>query len=79
MKWECPSDNDGNIVLPALLSPSPCYAYVLMQVIDGCVCVNPGHLTKKTSGGTFAKIMVSEQSQTREDLSQAIAVQIVHI
>lgn len=50
-----------------------------LQVIEGCVCVNPGHLTKKASGGTFAKILVSKQLQVEEDMSSDIGVQIVHI
>ena len=43
----------------------------LLQVVDGCICINPGRLTKKTSGGTFGKIMVKSNSE--------IGVEVVHI
>lgn len=52
---------------------------LFLQVLEGCVCVNPGHLTKGSSGGTFAKITVSEQFQIKENYSSDIGVQIVHI
>ena len=55
------------------------YIFPNLQRLDGCVCVNPGRLTKKTSGGTFIKIIIKDQCQTKEDFSSDIGVKIVHI
>ena len=50
------------------------------QRVDGCVCINPGHLTKKAGGGTFAKISIPDQLPgIKPDLSSDIGVQIVYI
>lgn len=48
------------------------------QVLDGCVCVNPGHLTRKATGGTFVKLCIPELP-AKPDLTADVAVQIVHI
>lgn len=51
-----------------------------LQRVDGCICINPGHLTKKAGGGTFAKISIPDQLPgTKPDLSLDIGVQIVYI
>ena len=47
--------------------------------MDGCVCINPGRLTKKASGGTFVKIRVPDVSTDKTDFSSDIAVQIIYI
>lgn len=60
------------LILPSNLKP-------FAKVVEGCVCINPGHLTKKTSGGTFAKISVPDLQQPKQDLSSQISAQIVHI
>ena len=50
------------------------------QRVDGCVCINPGHLTKKAGGGTFTKISIPDQLPgIKPDLSSDIGVQIVYI
>ena len=54
-------------------------SFFLLQKIDGCVCINPGRLTKKASGGTYAKISVPDIPAIKEDLSSDIGVQIVYI
>ena len=43
------------------------------------MCVNPGRLTKKASGGTYAKIVVPDLPKIGDDFSSDIGVQIVHI
>ena len=51
-----------------------------MQKIEaGCVCVNPGRLTKKSGGGTYAKMLVSDQPALKQDFSNDFSVQIVCI
>lgn len=49
------------------------------QKMDGCVCINPGRLTKKASGGTYVKIRVPHMPTDKLDFSSDIAVQIVYI
>ena len=48
------------------------------QVVDGCVCINPGHLTKKATSGTFAKLAIPELP-AEPDLTSEIEVYVVHI
>ena len=48
------------------------------QVLEGCVCVNPGHLTRKKTGGTFVKLVVPELP-AKPDLSSEVAISVVHI
>ena len=55
------------------------FLFLYLQNLDGCVCVNPGCLTKKASGGTFVKIVVKDQPQMNNDFSSDIGVKIVHI
>ena len=43
------------------------------------MCVNPGRLTKKASGGTFLKVIVPCIESPDADLSSKIGVQIIHI
>ena len=51
----------------------------VLQKIDGCICVNPGRLTKKASGGTYVKILVPDSPIVKDDFSSDIGVQIVYI
>ena len=53
--------------------------FFLLQRIEGCVCINPGRLTKKASGGTFVKVFVPDAPTIKDDFSSDIAVQIVYI
>jgi len=56
-----------------------CYFFTFQQV-DGCICINPGRLTKKAGGGTYAKISVPDQTAGfKPDFSSDIGVQIVYI
>ena len=48
------------------------------QVLEGCVCTNPGHLTRKITGGTFVKLAIPELP-AKPDLSTDIFVSVVHI
>ena len=50
-----------------------------VQRIEGCVCINPGRLTKKASGGTFVKVFVPDAPTIKDDFSSDITVQIVYI
>ena len=50
-----------------------------LQRIDGCISINPGRLTKKASGGTYAKIYVPDIPAVKDDFSSDIGVQIVYI
>ena len=50
-----------------------------VQKIDGCICVNPGRLTKKASGGSFVKVFVPDAHLIKDDFSSDIGVQIVYI
>ncbi|XP_013170919.1 PREDICTED: DNA polymerase alpha subunit B isoform X2 [Papilio xuthus] len=43
--------------------------------VNGCVVVNPEHLTKGTGGGTFSRILITDNG----DLPKNIAAQIVRI
>jgi hypothetical protein len=58
---------------------SDCYSFFLLQKIEGCICINPGRLTKKASGGTFVKVFVPDAPTIKDDFSSDIAVQIVYI
>ena len=49
-----------------------------VQVVDGCTVLNPGHLTRKASGGTYAKFVVSPQADKINTASD-IGTQILHI
>lgn len=42
--------------------------------MNGCVVVNPEHLTKGTGGGTFARMLISVEKDTKK-----IAAQILRI
>ena len=43
------------------------------------MCVNPGRLTKRTTGGTFMKMVVPDLPSSKKDISKDIGAQIVHI
>ena len=49
------------------------------QQVEGCICVNPGRLTKRASGGTYTKICVPDLHVMKPDFSSDIGVQILHI
>jgi DNA polymerase alpha subunit B len=59
-----------------LLLPSDLKPFV--KVLEGCVCTNPGHLTRKITGGTFVKLAIPELP-AKPDLSTDIFVSVVHI
>ena len=42
------------------------------------MCVNPGHLTRKKTGGTFVKLVVPELP-AKPDLSSDVEISVVHI
>lgn len=33
--------------------------FICDQDVNGCICINPEHLTKGTVGGSFARILVT--------------------
>lgn len=47
---------------------------VVFQEVNGCVVVNPEHLTKGTGGGTFARLQIVSDNENKR-----IAAQIVRI
>ncbi|CAH2045616.1 unnamed protein product, partial [Iphiclides podalirius] len=62
----------------------PCTPHILIlpsnfryfvKEVNGCVVVNPEHLTKGPGGGTFARILVSNN----DELPKSVAAQIVRI
>ncbi|KPJ18114.1 DNA polymerase alpha subunit B [Papilio machaon] len=62
----------------------PCTPHVLVlpsnfryfiKDVNGCVVVNPEHLTKGTGGGTFSRILITDSG----DIPKKIAAQIVRI
>ncbi|KAM3867136.1 DNA polymerase alpha subunit B [Diretmus argenteus] len=55
--------------------------YFIKDVI-GCVCVNPGRLTKGQVGGTFGRLLIQRSSAPSEDgkrVSPCLAAQVVKI
>ncbi|KAL5466791.1 hypothetical protein EMCRGX_G030940 [Ephydatia muelleri] len=60
------------LFLPSDLKP-------FAKVVSGCVCINPGRLTKMAVGGTYCKIAARHRPGVQQDLSTCIGVQIVHI
>lgn len=60
------------LFLPSDLKP-------FAKVVNGCVCINPGRLTKMAVGGTYCKIAARHRPGVQQDLSTCIGVQIVHI
>lgn len=53
----------------------------LPQDVIGCVCVNPGRLTKGQVGGTFGRLLIrrSAQSEDEKRTSPCLAAQVVRI
>lgn len=54
---------------------------MLLQDVIGCVCVNPGRLTKGQVGGTFGRLLIqrSAQSEDEKRTSPCLAAQVVRI
>lgn len=54
---------------------------MLWQDVIGCVCVNPGRLTKGQVGGTFGRLLIqrSVQSADEKRTSPCLAAQVVRI
>lgn len=59
------------------MSNTACCIYYT-QVLEGCVCVNPGHLTRRMTGGTFCKLVVPELP-AKPDVSSDISLTVIHI
>ena len=38
-----------------------CICMCVIQEIDGCMVINPGHVTKGATGGTYVKIFVDDK------------------
>lgn len=47
---------------------------MFFQDVNGCVVVNPEHLTKGTGGGTFARLLIASDNNDKK-----ISAQIVRI
>ncbi|XP_074861832.1 DNA polymerase alpha subunit B isoform X2 [Carettochelys insculpta] len=60
-----------------LVAPSE-LRYFVKEVL-GCVCVNPGRLTKGQVGGTYSRLNVRRQDMEEERKSPCIAAQVVKI
>ncbi|RVE55324.1 hypothetical protein evm_000222 [Chilo suppressalis] len=45
-----------------------------VKEVNGCVVVNPEHLTKGTGGGTFARVLVSAQKETKKICAQILRI-----
>uniref|UniRef100_A0A8C0G2D9 DNA polymerase alpha subunit B n=1 Tax=Chelonoidis abingdonii TaxID=106734 RepID=A0A8C0G2D9_CHEAB len=52
--------------------------YFVKDVL-GCVCVNPGRLTKGQVGGTYSRLYIQKQDTEEERKSPCIAAQVVKI
>uniref|UniRef100_A0A452HUX8 DNA polymerase alpha subunit B n=1 Tax=Gopherus agassizii TaxID=38772 RepID=A0A452HUX8_9SAUR len=52
--------------------------YFVKDVL-GCVCVNPGRLTKGQVGGTYSRLYIQRQDTEEERKSPCIAAQVVKI
>nr|XP_014347784.1 PREDICTED: DNA polymerase alpha subunit B [Latimeria chalumnae] len=50
-----------------------------LKDVGGCVCMNPGRLTKGQVGGTFGRLLVKRQPAAAERQTPCIAAQIVKI
>uniref|UniRef100_A0A8C3SE12 DNA polymerase alpha subunit B n=1 Tax=Chelydra serpentina TaxID=8475 RepID=A0A8C3SE12_CHESE len=60
-----------------LVAPSD-LRYFVKDVL-GCVCVNPGRLTKGQVGGTYSRLYIQRQDTEEERKSPCIAAQVVKI
>ncbi|XP_037760646.1 DNA polymerase alpha subunit B isoform X2 [Chelonia mydas] len=60
-----------------LVAPSE-LRYFVKDVL-GCVCVNPGRLTKGQVGGTYSRLYIQRQDTEEERKSPCIAAQVVKI
>lgn len=52
-----------------------------LQDVVGCVCVNPGRLTKGQVGGTYGRLLIqrSPQSEDGKRVSPCLTAQVVKI
>lgn len=62
-----------------LASGSVTIALVFPQDVLGCVCINPGRLTKGQVGGTYARLYIQREDTTGERKSPCVAAQVVKI
>ncbi|KAM9741525.1 DNA polymerase alpha subunit B [Menidia menidia] len=60
-----------------LITPSE-LRYFVKDVV-GCVCVNPGRLTKGQVGGTYSRLLIQRSSEEGRRVSPCVAVQVVKI
>ncbi|XP_040977879.1 DNA polymerase alpha subunit B isoform X1 [Aquila chrysaetos chrysaetos] len=60
-----------------LITPSE-LRYFVKDVL-GCVCINPGRLTKGQVGGTYARLYIQREDATGERRSPCVAAQVVKI
>nr|XP_014435797.1 DNA polymerase alpha subunit B-like [Pelodiscus sinensis] len=60
-----------------LITPSE-LRYFVKDVL-GCVCVNPGRLTKGQVGGTYSRLYIQRHDPEEERKSPCIAAQVVKI
>ncbi|KAM8985964.1 DNA polymerase alpha subunit B [Ara ararauna] len=60
-----------------LVTPSE-LRYFVKEVL-GCVCINPGRLTKGTVGGTYGRLYLQRDNSRGERKSPCVAAQVVKI
>nr|XP_056708837.1 DNA polymerase alpha subunit B [Euleptes europaea] len=60
-----------------LITPSD-LRYFIKDIL-GCICMNPGRLTKGQVGGTYGRLYVQQQVHREERKSPCIAAQVVKI
>ncbi|XP_077185336.1 DNA polymerase alpha subunit B [Paroedura picta] len=60
-----------------LITPSD-LRYFIKDIL-GCICMNPGRLTKGQVGGTYGRLYVQQQVYREERKSPCIAAQVVRI
>ena len=60
-------------------SGSVTIALVFPQDVLGCVCINPGRLTKGQVGGTYGRLYVQREDAEGERKSPCVAAQVVKI
>ncbi|XP_015267422.1 PREDICTED: DNA polymerase alpha subunit B [Gekko japonicus] len=60
-----------------LITPSD-LRYFIKDIL-GCICMNPGRLTKGQVGGTYGRLYVQQQIHREERKSPCIAAQVVRI
>uniref|UniRef100_A0ACB8G934 DNA polymerase alpha subunit B n=1 Tax=Sphaerodactylus townsendi TaxID=933632 RepID=A0ACB8G934_9SAUR len=60
-----------------LITPSD-LRYFIKDIL-GCICMNPGRLTKGQVGGTYGRLYVQQQIHREERKSPCVAAQVIKI